>query len=214
VAILSEMQLHDGKVTWLGAVATAVSDDLASQLPIDEGTGLFVRQVAPDSPAAQAGIQVNDVLVKLDDQLLVNPEQFVTLVRNKKDGDAVSITYFRKGQELHSTAHLRTVKADQTSGESNLADLKFFRSMKMDELLNQLNKTGAVPMVVQRAVQAGPGSYDWESTVQAATGNLKEPDKAAVLKAINELTALQKELDRITQTLNAAGAPPSPSATP
>ena len=63
--------------TWLGVAVDSLTDEVAAQLPVDKGTGLLVRHVVPASPAALAGLQDNDVLTLLDNQILVNGDQFV-----------------------------------------------------------------------------------------------------------------------------------------
>src|SRR5262249_11337015 len=62
--------------------------------------------VQPDSPAAAAGLQVHDVLEKLDDQLLINPQQLAVLVRAKHPGDTVNLTLLHGGKESTITAKL------------------------------------------------------------------------------------------------------------
>ena len=99
-------------VTWLGVAADEVSEELRAQLPIEPGTGLVVRSVIPDSPAAKAGLQKSDVLTKLDDQLLTNPFRLRSLVSEKKDGDMVKLTYFRRGQQATLDVKLTTHEAD------------------------------------------------------------------------------------------------------
>ena len=109
-------------VTWLGVAPEEVSEEVRAQLPLEPGTGLIVRTVLPDSPAAKAGLQKNDVLMKIDDQLLTNPSQLRTLVSAKKDGDTVKLTYFRRGQQATLDVKLAT------HGENpalNLKELNF-----------------------------------------------------------------------------------------
>ncbi|MDB6171418.1 MAG: hypothetical protein JWL59_729 [Chthoniobacteraceae bacterium] len=84
---------------WLGVASTEISDEVRAQLPVESGTGLLVRSVVEGSPAAQAGLEKNDVLFKFDDQILANASQLKTLVGTKKEGDTVRLTYFRKGQQ-------------------------------------------------------------------------------------------------------------------
>lgn len=72
--------------------------DLGTDLP--EGVGIVVGFVDPKGPAVGL-IQEKDVLTRLDDQVLVNPEQFRTLVRNRKPGQAVKLVRVR-GAEVES----------------------------------------------------------------------------------------------------------------
>ena len=99
--------LNSGPAPWLGVTVDEVSEELRAQLPIERGAGLVVRSVVPDGPAAQAGLQIHDVLVKLDDQLLVNGNQLSALVRMKKDGEKARLTYFRGGKSSTTEAQIR-----------------------------------------------------------------------------------------------------------
>ncbi len=49
---------------WLGLECHPADATLRAQLKLDEDTGLVVRTLVPDSPAAKAGIQQHDVLVR------------------------------------------------------------------------------------------------------------------------------------------------------
>jgi hypothetical protein len=98
--------LKTTRVTYLGVAAEELSEELAAQLPIDIGSGLLVRSVVPDSPAAVVGIQKNDVLAKLDDQFLTAPKQLQKLVASRKPGDPVRIVYLRRGQRAEVEAKL------------------------------------------------------------------------------------------------------------
>ncbi|MGB8853005.1 MAG: PDZ domain-containing protein [Pirellulales bacterium] len=64
----------------LGLRLSRASAVLRQQLALDRGAGLVVDDVTPASPAYRAGFRQHDVLVKLDDQMLVLPEQFNALL--------------------------------------------------------------------------------------------------------------------------------------
>jgi len=99
-------QVSTNPVTWLGLAADEVSAEVRAQLPLPEGAGLLVSTVTRDGPAAQAGVWANDILVKLDDQLLVNAAQLRALILGKKAGDKITLSLLRKGQEMKVTAKL------------------------------------------------------------------------------------------------------------
>ena len=84
----------DRDAAYLGVGVEAPSDSLRSQLSLPDGAGLVVNYVDDNSPS-MGTIEKHDLLQKLDDQILVNEEQFVTLVRMHKPGDVVTLTLMR-----------------------------------------------------------------------------------------------------------------------
>jgi S1-C subfamily serine protease len=63
-------------VTYLGVETSEVPRVLSEQLGLAKGFGLVVDYVVPDSPAAAAGVQQNDIIKMLNDQILTDPEQY------------------------------------------------------------------------------------------------------------------------------------------
>ena len=90
--------IHLQKGAYLGVSVGPVEEALRDQLKLPEGTGLVVDFVVEGSPAESAGIKKSDVLQKLDDQLLINPEQLSVLVRTHKAGDEVKLSIVREAQ--------------------------------------------------------------------------------------------------------------------
>jgi membrane-associated protease RseP (regulator of RpoE activity) len=107
------------KVTFLGVSARPMPPVLQKHLKLPRGVGLVVLAVVPDSPAAQAGVEADDVLQKLDDQLLINPPQLMTLVRMYKPGDTVKLTVIHEGTAKVVSAKLiekQVPKAEMMEG--------------------------------------------------------------------------------------------------
>ncbi|HVU23081.1 MAG TPA: PDZ domain-containing protein [Opitutus sp.] len=96
-------------VAFLGVETETAPAVLAAQLNLPRSTGLVIRHVVPDSPAATV-LHENDVLLKLDDQLLIDPHQLSVLIRNHQEGEEVSLTYMRGGKE--ATAKVKLAKHD------------------------------------------------------------------------------------------------------
>jgi serine protease Do len=95
------------KVTFLGVETSTVSGTLAAQLGLAKGSGLVVNHVVPDSPAAGA-LQDHDVLLRFDDQILIEVRQLSVLIRNKKEGDEVTLTFLRAGKQQTAKVKLGT----------------------------------------------------------------------------------------------------------
>ncbi len=86
-------------VTFLGVETSEVPSVVSEQLGLPKGFGLVVDYVAPDGPAAAAGIKQNDILKMLNDQILTEPDQLAKLVRSYSEGTSVTFTLLRKGKE-------------------------------------------------------------------------------------------------------------------
>jgi len=94
------------ELPFLGVSTEEPSEALAAQLGLRRGEGLLVSYVAPDGPAAKAGLEKNDVLCKLDDQILLLPTQLRKLVRLHKEGEKVELNYYRAGKKGSVSATL------------------------------------------------------------------------------------------------------------
>jgi len=92
---------------WLGVGVSETTEALTAQLQLKEGEGLVVTFVSTNSPAAKAGLKENDVLFKLDDQILVHPAQLRKLVQSHAEGDEIEITVFHRGEKRKVTATLQ-----------------------------------------------------------------------------------------------------------
>ena len=93
-------------VTFLGLETSEVPSVVSEQLGLAKGFGLVVDYVVPDGPAAAAGVQQNDIIKMLNDQILTEPDQLAKLVRSYSEGTNVTLTLLRKGKEQKVTAKL------------------------------------------------------------------------------------------------------------
>ena len=93
-------------VTYLGVDTSQVPTVVSDQLGLAKGFGLVVDYVEPNSPAAAAGVQQNDILKTLNDQILIEPSQLRKLLQTFSEGTDVTLTVLRKGQEQKLTVKL------------------------------------------------------------------------------------------------------------
>ena len=83
---------------WFGARLQEVTTDIADSLSIDPPHGALIAEVAPDSPAAKAGLQSGDAIVKIDGIDVDAPQGFDFRFATKPLGSQVDITYVRGGK--------------------------------------------------------------------------------------------------------------------
>src|SRR5690348_16707095 len=89
---------------YLGVSLQSVDEDLAPAVGVAKGMGEMVRTVVANGPAAQAGLQQGDVIVKVNGQQ-VTPDQTVSyLVANQKVGARIPIEIVRNGK--HATVYV------------------------------------------------------------------------------------------------------------
>src|SRR5216117_737034 len=100
-------------MTFLGVETSQVPDVVSEQLGLAKGLGLVVEYVEPNSPAASAGIQQNDILKMLNDQILIEPSQLRRLLQTFPEGTEVTLTILRKGKEQKITAKLAKKEVPQ-----------------------------------------------------------------------------------------------------
>jgi hypothetical protein len=105
--------------TYMGIGVESPDETLRSQLSLPPGAGLVVNYVDENGPSKSA-VQLHDVLQKLDDQLLINGEQLVALVRMHKPGETVSLTLLRRAKPVTVEVELGRRKAPPGDPHSRL----------------------------------------------------------------------------------------------
>jgi S1-C subfamily serine protease len=95
--------IANGKVVrgYIGIQYSPVTPRQAAQLGLPTGTiGIIVSQVVAGSPAEQAGIQVNDIITKVNDQVIDADHPLSSLLIKNRPGDKVKLTLIRSGKEM------------------------------------------------------------------------------------------------------------------
>ena len=84
----------------LGLRLARASEVLRQQLALARGAGLVVEEVTPGSTADKAGFRQHDVLVLLDDQMLLLPEQLAALLEASNGTATPACTLLRGGAKV------------------------------------------------------------------------------------------------------------------
>jgi hypothetical protein len=93
---------ENGGGAYLGVAVEPLPAALRSQLAgiLPKGGGLLVAQVAKDSPAATAGVQMNDILVRYAGHELHSPQELIKLARHDTPGHEVKLDLVRGGKTM------------------------------------------------------------------------------------------------------------------
>ena len=89
---------------YLGVGIQPMTDDIASALALPKNIGEIVGRVEPGYPAARAGIQQGDVIVKVNGKDVTPDNSLSYIVSNLPIGSKVPIDLYRRGQKVTVTA--------------------------------------------------------------------------------------------------------------
>ena len=95
--VVAELREH-GRVDrgYFGVVLGPLDPTMAAALGRPDGKGAVVREVAPDSPAAHAGMRTGDVIVKIDGHEVDSPRDVVRAATTSASGERVAVTVLRR----------------------------------------------------------------------------------------------------------------------
>ena len=105
---VAEQLIETGSVThpWLGISGATLTPEVAEQYNLDVDSGALVRNVYPNTPAAEAGLEQGDIIVGVNGQKVAGMDELVLQIRGLEVGDKVTIQYNRDGSLKETTATL------------------------------------------------------------------------------------------------------------
>jgi len=89
----------------IGAQTTAIPRRLAQRAGLAVASGAAITQIMPDAPAAQAGLQLGDIIVSLDGQAIAGVDDLIRQLDGGRIGLSVAVTILRNGEPLIRTLH-------------------------------------------------------------------------------------------------------------
>lgn len=102
-AINLAQQIIDGKTpthAQLGVSLSTVNSSIAKRYGLSVDSGAYVSQIYKGSGAAEAGIEVGDIITKFDGKTITSASDLMLEIRSKNPGDTVSTEINRNGQTL------------------------------------------------------------------------------------------------------------------
>jgi len=93
---------------WLGIAGYDLNRRVAYQYGLSTTRGVLVTEVKPESPAAEAGIHVGDVLTSIGNKPLDDLGHLIEALREAKIGDGVVVEVDRQGRKVHAQVRLGT----------------------------------------------------------------------------------------------------------
>jgi serine protease Do len=114
VLVLDQLkQYGETRRGWLGVHVQNITDEIAASLGLAEAKGALVAKVSPGSPAATAGIQPSDVIVKFDGEPIENMRSLPRAVAATAIGKSVAVELLRKGETKNFSVTIGRLPEDE-----------------------------------------------------------------------------------------------------
>jgi serine protease Do len=96
--------------------------------------GVEIQDITKESGASKAGLKEGDVITKIDDKKIEDPDDLSSAVKAHKPGDKVTVTYLRNDKEQKTTAELGKWKGSNVYAfapgfKMDMPDMKFDQIM-------------------------------------------------------------------------------------
>ncbi len=91
----------DGKVTrgWLGVSIQDINNDMANALKLKNRNGALISHVISNSPAENAGIKNQDIIISVNEEKINDSSQLKNLISNGRPKDKTVLTVIRDGRK-------------------------------------------------------------------------------------------------------------------
>ena len=99
----------------IGVGIEAVSRDVAEAIGLGAPRGALVNTVEKDAPAAKAGVEPGDVIVRFDGKPIERSTDLPRIVGGTRPGSTVGMTVFRKGGQRDLKVTVAELQPEQTA---------------------------------------------------------------------------------------------------
>nr|WP_246099198.1 DegQ family serine endoprotease [Tepidimonas sediminis] len=120
VRVAEQLKAH-GKVTRgrIGVAIEPVDKELAESLGLPQAGGALVRGVEEGSPAAKAGLEPGDIILRFDGKAIDKSVDLPRIVGNTRPGTQAKVEVWRRGATRTLTVTVGTFEEEQTAAASS-----------------------------------------------------------------------------------------------
>lgn len=150
---------------YMGVWLQDITEELSEALDLESSKGALVSDIVDDGPAAQAGIQRGDVIVKYNGQNIENGTQLKNLVAQTDPGTSVKVVVIRNGEEKELTMKLgERQEEEENTREQSEREGASSQKIGLDvqtlspNIAQQLGYENESGVVVTSVVSGGPAA--------------------------------------------------------
>ena len=183
---------------WLGAKLAPMTRELAQQIALERVAGALVARVYEKSPAAEAGLQVGDVIISVDGHEVDDAQAVMYRLTTRGIGQRARLGLAREGRRLTADVSLRAAPKPGKEDVRNLSGQHPFDGARVANLSASIadelgvdDQDGVVVMSIQ------PGST--AARLGLRPGDIIVQVGRTKLDTVDELEAQLKQRQRLWQ---------------
>lgn len=121
-AVAKDLIAH-GSVTrgYIGVNITPVDAQTAKAMGLKEAKGILIQGLVEGGAGEKAGLEEGDVIVKVDQKEVNEPNELQTYVATKRAGDQVKVTFIREKREMEKYVTLKARDENSVSPDNLLS---------------------------------------------------------------------------------------------
>lgn len=181
---------------WLGVLIQEVTGELAESFGMSNPHGALVAKVLDSSPAAKAGLQVGDVIVKFNGKKVIRSSNLPPLVGRSTVGKNAKVTIIRNKKEKQIKVMIAELPTSTTQAAySPKAEVKPHENVALGMSVEALSKAAKK----QLKISAGVRVIDIDQSGAAQDAGIQNGDVITMIdnKAVSSLN----DFDEITNDL-------------
>jgi len=181
---------------WLGARLQAVTPEIAETLGLPRPSGALVTNIAPDSPAAKAGMKVSDLIVSIDGQSVDDPNGFDYRFATRPLGGTAEIGVRRQNVMIKLKVPLE-VAPDTGRDEIELKSRSPFQGARVANISPALADELRLDSNVEGVVVVSVGENGLASNVGFQKGDIITAVNGKTIRKTSDLEQVTSEPARL-----------------
>lgn len=104
----------------MGIVPSPVPEEVREYIELQPGEGIFIKGVAPNGPAEEAGLREADIILAIDGVRILSRNGYRRVTAGKKAGDTLTLICLRAGRTMEIPVVLKPREQVLPGGEAPL----------------------------------------------------------------------------------------------
>ena len=189
---------QNGRVSrgWLGVLIQEVTRELAESFGMDTPQGALVAKVLENSPAAEAGLQVGDVIVEFNGKKVIRSSGLPPLVGRSAVGKNAEVTIIRNQSRMQIKVKIAELPTSMTKASyTPEADAELEENSALGMSVKNLTKSTRKKFKVESGVEV----IDVESNGSAQEAGIAIGDIITMID--NQAVTSVEDFEQITEDL-------------